>query len=79
MWYFYLALGFIGFVWYCFIRPRYIVGGKNGPTVVTTSPVVNIPFIGVIAEFLKGPNDMMTRCYKDYGSVFTIPVSRLCM
>ena len=74
MWEFYVALGIIGFVWFCFIRPRYIVGGKDGPIVVTTSPSVPIPFLGVIAEFLKGPNDMMKRCYDDYGSVFTIPV-----
>ena len=74
MWEFYVALGVIAFVWFCFVRPRYIVGGKDGPAVVTTSSSVPIPFIGVIAEFLKGPNDMMKRCYDDYGSVFTIPV-----
>jgi hypothetical protein len=42
---------------------------------VTSSNVVPIPLVGVIAEFLKSPNEMMKRCYKDYGQVFTIPVS----
>jgi hypothetical protein len=41
---------------------------------VLSSTVVKLPLVGVLAEFLKSPNDMMKRCYQDYGSVFTIPV-----
>jgi hypothetical protein len=61
--------------WFFLLRPR--KGGKDAPPVVTSSPVVPIPFIGVICEFFKGPNDMMKRCHRDYGPVFTIPVRRI--
>ena len=59
--------------WFLALRPRR--GGKDAPPVVTNSPVVPIPFIGVMAEFFKGPHKMMKRCVKDIGPVFTIPVS----
>lgn len=72
MWYFYLALGLISFWWFL-LRPR--TGGKSAPPCVTSSKIVPIPLVGVITEFLKSPNDMMKRCYDDFGSVFTIPVS----
>ena len=72
MWYYYLALGLIAFWWFA-LRPRR--GGKDAPPLVTESKVVPFPLIGVIGEFLKSPNDMMKRCYDDYGQVFTIPVS----
>jgi len=54
------------------LRPR--GGGENGPPMVLSSPVYPIPVIGVIIEFFASPNSMATRCYKDYGPVFTIPV-----
>jgi hypothetical protein len=66
-----VAIALVAF-WFFLLRPR--KGGKDAPPVVTWSPVVPIPVIGVICEFFKGPNDMMKRCYKDYGPVFTIPV-----
>jgi hypothetical protein len=72
MWYYYLAVGLAAFWWFL-LRPR--TGGKNSPPLVTSSSVVPIPLVGVIGEFLKNPNEMMKRCYKDYGQVFTIPVS----
>jgi hypothetical protein len=72
MWYYYLAAAVVAFWWFL-LRPR--GGGKNSPPLVTSSSVVPIPLVGVIAEFLKNPNEMMKRCYKDYGQVFTIPVS----
>jgi hypothetical protein len=70
-WYFYLALGLFSF-WFLALRPR--KGGKNAPPLVSESSVVPLPLIGVISEFLKSPNDMMRRCYKDYGQIYTIPV-----
>ena len=73
-WYYYLAAGLITF-WFFLLRPR--GGGKDSPPLVTASTVVRLPLVGVIAEFLKNPNEMMKRCYKDYGQVFTIPVSSL--
>ena len=73
MWYYYLAAGLLSFWWFL-LRPR--GGGKDSPPLVTASTVVRIPLVGVIAEFLKNPNEMMKRCYNDYGHVFTIPVSR---
>ena len=75
MWYFYLALGLIAF-WFFALRPR--GGGKGSPPLVTESKAVPLPLVGVICEFLKNPNEMMKRCYKDYGQVFTIPVSHFC-
>jgi hypothetical protein len=62
-------------LWFVLLRPR--KGGKNAPPTVTESPVVPIPIFGVLAEFFKSPNTMVQRCVKDYGSVFTIPVSLL--
>ena len=58
------------------LRPR--TGGKNAPPTVTSSPVVPLPFIGVLGEFFKSPNTMVKRCCQDIGSVFTIPVRCLC-
>jgi len=75
MWYYYLA-AFLVTVWWFLLRPR--GGGKGSPPLVTESKVFPmLPLVGVISEFLKSPNDMMKRCVKDYGSVFTIPVSSL--
>jgi len=71
MWYYYLAAGLLSF-WFLLLRPR--GGGKDSPPLVTASTVVRIPLFGVIAEFLRNPNEMMKRCYKDYGQVFTIPI-----
>jgi hypothetical protein len=73
MWQFYVALGVVS-VWWLLFRPR--TGGKDAPPVVLSSTVVKVPLVGVLAEFLKSPNEMMKRCYQDYGSVFTIPVSK---
>ena len=56
------------------LRPR-TKGGKNGPPVVTTSPVCGLPVVGTIVEFGKSPVKMVKRCYDDYGPVFTVPVS----
>ena len=55
------------------IRPR-SKGGRNGPPVVTTSPVCGLPVVGTIVEFGKSPVKMVQRCYEDYGPVFTVPV-----
>lgn len=62
-------------LWFFLLRPRR--GGKDAPPLVTVSPVVPIPVIGVICEFFKGPNAMVKRCHRDYGPVFTIPVRRI--
>jgi hypothetical protein len=72
MWQFYVALGVVS-VWWLLLRPR--TGGKDAPPMVLSSTVVKLPLVGVLVEFLKSPNDMMRRCYQDYGAVFTIPVS----
>lgn len=72
MWYYFVAVGLFA-VWWFLLRPR--GGGKGSPPLVVTSSVVPFPVVGVIGEFLKNPNEMMKRCYKDYGQVFTIPVS----
>jgi sterol 14-demethylase len=71
MWYYYLSVCLVLFWWFL-LRPR--GGGKDSPPLITASTVIRIPLFGVIAEFLKSPNDMMKRCYKDYGPVFTIPI-----
>ena len=71
MWQFYVALGVVS-VWWLLLRPR--TGGKAAPPMVLSSTVVQLPLVGVLVEFLKSPNDMMRRCYQDYGSVYTIPV-----
>jgi hypothetical protein len=74
MWYFYVALGLIS-IWWLLLRPR--GGGKDSPPLVTKSKIFpNLPLVGVISEFLKNPNEMMKRCYADYGQVFTIPVRK---
>lgn len=75
MWYYYFSVALFS-IWWLLLRPR--SGGKDSPPLVTASTVVRIPIVGVIAEFLKNPNEMMKRCYKDYGQVFTIPVSCAC-
>jgi hypothetical protein len=64
--------------WWFLLRPR--PGGRNAPPLVSRSTVVPLPLIGHIAEFFKSPNEMVKRCYRDYGSIFTIPVRacRLC-
>lgn len=77
MWQYWLASALVA-LWWFVLRPR--GGGKGSPPLVTESKVFPmIPFVGVISEFLKSPNDMMTRCLKDYGSVFTIPVSAVAV
>ena len=73
-WLLYVLLALVTLVAFLIISPRF-KGGKDAPPIVTASPVVPIPLIGVIAEFFKSPNTMIKRCYQDYGSVFTIPVS----
>mmetsp|Transcript_13359 Transcript_13359/g.25589 ORF Transcript_13359/g.25589 Transcript_13359/m.25589 type:complete len:488 (-) Transcript_13359:113-1576(-) len=72
-WVLYGLLGLITVLAMVIISPRF-KGGKDAPPVVTSSPVVPIPLIGVIAEFFKSPNTMIKRCYKDYGPVYTIPI-----
>ena len=72
MWQFYVALGAVS-VWWLLLRPR--TGGKAAPPMVLSSVLVKLPLVGVLVEFLKSPNDMMRRCYQDYGPIFTIPVS----
>ena len=72
MWYYYLSTAVL-VLWFFLLRPRR--GGNNSPPLVTASTVVWLPVVGIIAEFLKNPNEMMKRCYNDYGEVFTIPVS----
>ena len=72
MWYYYVAAALILF-WFLALRPRR--NGSNTPLVTESKVFGYLPFVGVISEFLKNPNEMMKRCYADYGSVFTIPVS----
>jgi hypothetical protein len=62
-----------GAFWWFLLRPR-PGGSRNAPPLVSTSTVVPIPLIGHICEFFKSPNEMVKRCYRDYGSIFTIPV-----
>jgi len=76
MWHYYLAAALVA-LWWFVLRPR--SGGKGSPPLVTESKMIPIPIFGVIAEFLKSPNDMMKRCLQDYGSVFTIPVSHFIL
>jgi hypothetical protein len=59
-------------IWFFLLRPR--GGGANAPPCVRESKRIPLPFVGVLTEFLKSPNEMMKRCYQDYGPVFTIPV-----
>jgi len=67
-----ITFGVLSLLWFFVLRPRH--GGKDEPPLVTSSPVVPIPLIGHIIEFFKSPNDMITRCYHDYGPIFTIPL-----
>jgi hypothetical protein len=55
-------------------RPR-SKGGAAGPPLVTASPICTIPVIGTIIEFGQSPVKMVSRCYEQYGPVFTVPVS----
>ena len=73
-WLLYGLLALVALVTLLILSPRF-KGGKNAPPLVTDSTVVPIPLFGVIAEFFKSPNTMIKRCYRDYGPVFTIPVS----
>jgi hypothetical protein len=73
-WYWYLTASVLLTVWYMVLRPRR-AAVANAPPMVLSSPVFPIPVIGVICEFFYGPNDMIRRCYEQYGPVFTIPVS----
>jgi hypothetical protein len=63
-------------LWFGFLRPRR--GGKDAPPLVLDSPAYPIPFLGLLMEFFKSPHTMMKRCYSEYGSIFTIPVRRVC-
>ena len=72
-WLLYGLLALISILSLLIISPRF-KGSKNAPPLVTSSSIVPIPLFGVIAEFFKSPNNMIKRCYKDYGPVFTIPV-----
>jgi sterol 14-demethylase len=72
-WLFYGLLAVLSVLAVVIVSPRF-KGGKDAPPIVTSSTVVPIPLIGVIAEFFKSPNTMIKRCYQDYGPVFTIPV-----
>jgi hypothetical protein len=71
MWYYYVAIVLLVF-WALLLRPRR--AGSNIPLVTESKLFGYLPFVGVLSEFLKSPNDMMKRCVADYGSVFTIPV-----
>ena len=65
----YIAGAILLAVYLLLLRPRR--GGKNAPPLVLSSPVGPL---AMALEFGKGPVNMITRCYKTYGSVFTIPV-----
>ena len=70
-----LILLFFFFIYQILIaRPR-SKGGATGPPLVTSSPVCTIPVIGTIVEFGQSPVKMVSRCYEQYGPVFTVPVS----
>jgi hypothetical protein len=59
-------------VWLLFLRSRR--SPPDAPPVVSSKS--GIPLVGILMEFFKSPNSMVQRCLKDYGPVFTIPVSR---
>jgi hypothetical protein len=59
-------------IWTFLLRPRR-GSSKDAPPLVVVAKN-NIPFIGILIEFFSSPNNMVQRCAKDYGSVFTIPV-----
>ena len=70
-----ILLFFFFFIYQILIaRPR-SKGGATGPPLVTSSPVCTIPVIGTIVEFGQSPVKMVSRCYEQYGPVFTVPVS----
>ena len=74
-WLLYGLLALVTVVAFLILSPRF-KGGKNAPPLVVNSSVVPIPLFGVIAEFFKSPNTMIKRCYRDFGPVYTIPVSK---
>jgi len=55
------------------LRPR--KGGKDAPPMITATSAV--PIFGPVLEFVKNPMAMVKRCYKDYGPVYTVPVSEI--
>ena len=59
-----------------FTLPRNAKGSDAPPM---AKGALKIPLIGRIIEFGKGPHVMIKRCYKEYGPVFTIPVSTCTM
>jgi hypothetical protein len=59
-------------IWTLLLRPRR-GNCKDAPPLVAVANN-NIPFIGILIEFFSSPNNMVQRCVKDYGPVFTIPV-----
>ena len=71
MLYLQIAAFVLATIWFVLLRPRR--GPKDAPPLASNS---KIPVIGHLVEFFSGPNDMVKRCLKDYGNVFTIPVSR---
>ena len=77
-WLLYGLLALLTIVAMLILSPRF-KGDKHAPPLVTSSTVVPIPLLGVIAEFFKSPNTMIKRCYRDYGPVFTIPVSEAAL
>jgi hypothetical protein len=64
------------FVILYFTLPRNAKGSDAPPM---AKGAIKIPLIGRIIEFGKGPLVMVERCYKEYGPVFTIPVSASTM
>jgi hypothetical protein len=58
-------------VWLLFLRSRR--SRPDAPPAVSSKS--GIPLLGILMEFFKSPNSMVQRCLKDYGPVFTIPVS----
>lgn len=60
------------FVILYFTLPR---KAKNSDAPPMITSVVKIPLIGQVIEFGKGPVKMVERCFKEYGPVFTVPVS----
>jgi len=58
-----------------FLVPRK-AANSDAPPMVTSSPVVKIPLIGQIIEFGLGPINMVSRCYKEYGPVFTVAMGK---
>ena len=67
-----LVIGVVLVGIYLLIRPRR--GGSDAPPCVTSSPIVPIPILGMPLEFGLSPVKMITRCFQEYGRIFTIPV-----